>query len=292
MKTSRRTIKAMKIFGATVTTVFTLATVFTASAAWFASINTVEATGMMIQAANDYVNIEGLTLCKFNYSVDPATGFINYLSPEDGSVGTYQFVSGEGHNRFEDAEGNPQTMNLFDPVSIEIGESLRNLYCNAVYEVTINSPLTSSDLKVFADRILDKAKARGDIFLSDCLDFDVFSENDLAAITTDVYYPSYIDEEDRGDYSFSGYDEIYYKVSYLASLKASHANFYKTKPKPNQIAIHDPENIQTIDFVDGLAKFYINVNYAPKQLEKYSKQLINGNINAIYDYEFVIDMGS
>ena len=120
----------------------------------------------------------------------------------------------------------------------------------------------------------------------------MFSENDLAAITTDVYYPTYIDEEDRGDYSFSGYDEIYYKVSYLASLKASHANFYKTKPKPNQIAIHDPENIQTINFVDGLAKFYINVNYAPKQLEKYSKQLINGNINAIYDYEFVIDMGS
>ena len=292
METSKRTIKGIKILGATVTVVFTLASVFTATAAWFASNNSVEATGMIIQAKNDYVNIESLTLCKFNYSVDQGTGLINYLSPEDGSVDTYSFVSGEGHNRFEDAEGNPQTMNVFDPVSIEIGENLRNLYCNCIYEVVINSPLTSSELKIFANRLTDKAKSRNDIFLSDCLDFDVFTEDDLDAVTTNVYYPSYIDEEDRGDYTFSGYDEIYYKISYLSSLKASHANFYKTKPKPNQIAIHDPDNIQTIDFVNSTAKFYINVNYAPKQLEKYSKQLINGNINAIFDYVFVIDMSN
>ena len=292
MKTSKRTIKGMKILGATVTTVFTLASLFTATAAWFASNDSVEATGMIIEAVNDYVNIDCLTLCKFNYAVDPGTGFIDYYSPENGTVDSYTFVSGEGHNRFEDENGNPQIMNVFDPVSIEIGEELRNLYCNSIYEVTINSPLTSAELRVFAKHLTEKTKSRNDIFLTDCLDFDVFTKEQLDAITTDVYYPSYIDEGDRGNYSFSGYDEIYYKVSYLSSLKSSHANFYKTNPKPDQIAIHDPDNPQTVNFVNSETKFYINVNYAPKQLEKYSNQLINGNINAIFDYVFLIDMSN
>ena len=290
---NKRTSKAIKIASATITTIFTLATAFTATYAWFASNLSVTATDMIIQVKNEYVNIDCLTLFKFNYPVDPGTGFIDYYSPQDGSVEVYPFVSGEGHDRFEDDEGNPQTMNVFDPVSIEIGESLRNLYCNSVYEVTINSPLTSAELRVFANHLTDKVKVRNnDIFLTDCLDFDVYTEEDLAAITTDIYYPSYIEEEDRGDYSFSGYEEIYYKISYLSSLESSHANFYKTQPKPNQIAIHDPENIQTINFVDSTAKFYINVNYAPKQLEKYATELINGNINAIFDYVFVLDMSN
>ena len=63
-----------------------------------------------------------------------------------------------------------------------------------------------------------------------------------------------------------------------------------TNPKTSQIAIHDDQNLKTLNFVDGKATFYINVNYAPSELEKYARNLAVENRVGINDYVFSVDL--
>ena len=285
MKTSKKICKRLKILSALVGATISLVSLASATLAWFFVNRTVMADGIFVSAKNDAISIESIRLCKFNYPI--VDGESLYLKPEDGTVNVYDYVSGTGHERFEDANGNQQTMNLFDPVLVELGTDLRDLYCNAVFIVEISSGNISAGLEVFAD-LLNKAKnSDSDFYLSDCVDFDIYTPTDLALVTGKTYYPSHID--DVANTTLTGYDEIFYKISYLASSD-THANFYSTSPKPSQIEIHDSQHLKTLNFVNGRATFYINVNYAPTELEKYAANLAVENRVGINDYVFSVDL--
>ena len=279
----------LKIVGATMTIVFSLAAAFSGTIAWFNTSKSQAIDAGSFQVVNNSVSISSLTLCKFNYYGEGQ--FIDYLHPEKGNVSTYEFNSTTGH--FEDDEGNVQEMNMFDPVEYTLSSSLRNLYCNAVYIVTISGSSPSMELEVFANYIEKQKTSNTDIFLSDCADFNVYTQEELDAITTRVYYPSHIINPQSVD--LTGYEEIFYKIDYLASTQ-NHAHFYNDDPedldyeKPEQIAIHNPLSPKTVYFTNNTTTFYINVNYSPAQLASYAAGLIEGSRKAIYDYYFAIDM--
>ena len=285
---SKSKIRKLKIASALFATVISFASLISATAAWFFSNRSVNSEGMVVSAKSDGINIESIKLCKFNYPyMDSESLYLNYLRPEDGWVDVYNYVSGVGHERFEDANGNPQTMNLFDPVLVELGTDLRDLYCNAVFIVEISSGNVSAGLEVFAD-LLNKAKTSdSDFYLSDCVDFDIYVQSDLDAVVGKTYYPSHITDVENT--TLTGYDELFYKISYLSS-SSTHANFYNTNPKPSQIAIHDSQNLKTLNFVNTKATFYINVNYAPQELEKYARNLAVENRLGINDYAFSVNL--
>ena len=282
---SKSTRRKLKIASAVTATVISFTSLISATAAWFFTNQRVEADGMVVAAKNDGIVIESIRLCKFNYPI--VDGESLYLKPEDGSVNVYDYVSGVGHERFEDTNGNPQTMNLFDPVLVELGTDLRDLYCNAVFIVEISAGNVTAGLEVFADLLNKSKNSESDFYLSDCVDFDVYIPSDLDAVTGKTYYPSHIDDVENT--TLTGYDELFYKISYL-SENSTHANFYETNPKPSQIAIHDEQNLKTLNFVNGRATFYINVNYAPTELEKYARNLAVENRVGINDYAFSVDL--
>ena len=282
---SKSTRRKLKIASAVTATVISFTSLISATAAWFFTNQRVEADGMVVAAKNDGIVIESIRLCKFNYPI--VDGESLYLKPEDGSVNVYDYVSGVGHERFEDTNGNPQTMNLFDPVLVELGTDLRDLYCNAVFIVEISAGNVTAGLEVFADLLNKSKNSESDFYLSDCVDFDVYIPSDLDAVTGKTYYPSHIDDVENT--TLTGYDELFYKISYL-SENSTHANFYETNPKPSQIAIHDEQNLKTLNFVNGRATFYINVNYAPTELEKYARNLAVENRVGINDYVFSVDL--
>ena len=283
---SKLTLRKLKIASAVTATVVSFGSLISGTAAWFFTNQKVETDGIVVSAKNDGIVIESIRLCKFNYPI--VDGESLYLKPEDGSVNVYVYVSGVGHERFEDANGNPQTMNLFDPVLVELGTDLRDLYCNAVFIVEVSAGNITAGLEVFAD-LLNKAKtSESDFYLSDCVDFDIYTPSDLTAVTGKTYYPSHIDDVENT--TLTGYDELFYKISYLSEESATHANFYESNPKPSQIAIHDEQNLKTLNFVNGRATFYINVNYAPSELEKYARNLAVENRLGINDYVFSVDL--
>ena len=282
---SKSKLRKLRIISALCASVISFGSLISATAAWFFTNQRVEADGMVVAAKNDGIVIESIRLCKFNYPI--VDGESLYLKPEDGSVNVYDYVSGVGHERFEDANGNPQTMNLFDPVLVELGTDLRDLYCNAVFIVEISAGNVTAGLEVFADLLNKSKNSESDFYLSDCVDFDVYIPSDLDAVTGKTYYPSHIDDVENT--TLTGYDELFYKISYL-SENSTHANFYETNPKPSQIAIHDEQNLKTLNFVNGRATFYINVNYAPTELEKYARNLAVENRVGINDYAFSVDL--
>ena len=150
--------------------------------------------------------------------------------------------------------------------------------CNAIYEVTFtSSELVNALLDLQSIRLTAKSKASNEIFLTDCVDFDVFYESDLSdsnplytdGVDNKLYYPSYIDKATP----LSESEEVYYKLSYLSNLISedplqSHSNFYSSNPKPDDIdlAIDD-----SVTFTSETVTIYINVNYAPTELEQYYK---------------------
>ena len=282
---SKSTRRRLKIASAVTATVISFGSLVSATAAWFYTNRSVSADGMIVSGKNDGIVIESIKLCKFNYPI--VDGESLYLKPEDGTVNVYDYVSGVGHERFEDSNGNPQTMNLFDPVLVELGTDLRDLYCNAVYIVEISSGSLTAGLEVFADLLCKSKNSDSDFFMSDCVDFDIYTESDLAAVTGKAYYPSHIDDVEHT--TLTGYDELFYKIAYLSS-NDTHANFYNTNPKPSSIAIHDDQHLKTLNFVNDRATFYINVNYAPSELEKYAANLAVENRVGINDYAFSVDL--
>ena len=262
---------------------FSMFSLFAATLAWFNTNRTVRSEGMLVRATSEATSIDSITLCKFTYPI--VDGEALYLNPSLGTVNTYSFV--RAHSRFEDSNGNPQTMNLFDPVLVELGTDLRDLYCNAVFIVELSASKPSATLQVFAE-LLNKVKPNdSDFYLSDCVDFDIYTPADLAAVTGKGYYPSHI--EDVTNTTLTGYDEIFYKIAYLSS-NDTHANFYSTNPKPSNIAIHDSLHPKTLNFSNSTSTFYINVNYAPSQLERYASSLAVENRNGIYDYAFTVNL--
>ncbi len=275
-----------KIILATTWIIICLLCVASGTYAWFLSATNVRMSASSFAVANLEAEIDSVLLYKFDYPYFTGTRLIDWHSPEDGTVDSYGFDS--QRNQFGetvDEVWQPVTvMNLYDPVSLLItGDTLDSLNCNAIFAVTIaTDDFTTADLLVFADLLTEKTKESDQIFLSDCIDFDYFLPSDLAAVTNkELYYPDFKDPESD---ILTEKEELYYKTTYLSSTLDSHAHFYGPDPKPERIAIHDPENIRSITFVDGRATFYVNVNYAPSELEGYAHTLGWSTVYAVFDY--------
>lgn len=326
---SSKTRTRLKIAAATATAIFSLASVFTATYAWFASSGTVTATGMQITVANEKgAKIDKVRLIKFDYAPDGIGGY-DYLNPYTGSVNAYDFnekegtfgyferTPGTGNYSYADGKYTKQdtytydytwnvvsSMNVYDPVEKVIrGNSfdLRSLNCNVIYEITFSSSLAGDFyLQSNSFRNLEKTKRESEIYLTSCADFDAFYADDISASIGSeagkpLYYPTYLPYDAENPYlggSEGSIDEIYYRLSYWASIKNSHANYYSTNPMPTNISIDANEPMSFADDPSSTYTMYINVNYAPDRLTDYVKKIYSGNITAVYDYNFSFSFNS
>ena len=171
------------------TAIFSLASVFTATYAWFASQGRVEATGMAIGVQmTGSANLDQINLIKFNYHSETIGGFevVDYLDPGTGEVSKYYFNrdydNGVGSFGYDD-NGNfvavDASMNVYDPVDRIIrGGNLNSLNCNAIYEVVFSSSFDAAYLQLYSD-LISKIPGTNQILLSDCVDIDLYYENDL-----------------------------------------------------------------------------------------------------------------
>lgn len=351
----KKTGRKISVVLATGTVLFTLASAFTGTYAWFdASLNLTTNTGNFEIAVTGSCGLDNVRLIKFDYGTTTYGSFetIDWLTPETGHVNSYNY-NYELHSFGVDA------MNPYDPVDRVVrGTSLKELNCNAVYEVTfVGSGIGTTYFQLSSsifDVIRDKSE---DILLSDCVDIDIFYEDDLydtnplfvceddnnTSLVNEyddlVYFPSYKFRRNNRYYRWDGLTwnqsldvpteegstnrgtinyptylpespevgdyyyvlktpsalgdvaseiadaQIYYKISYLSSLKAAnaHSHFYGN-PKTSSIDI--VEN-KIISFEDGVpVRFYINVNYAPSVADTFMRDIFLNDIIAKYDYGF------
>ena len=280
---------SIKVIAATSVTVFSLLSCLSAVIAWFSVIDYAQNGGGGFNVKNSACEVENVNLYKFNYGHMEIDGdqFVDYLAPEKGEVGKYEYNSTEEEFGYYDNEvWTPvDVMNIFDPIDLIISSSsLIDLNCNAIYEVTISSSdFEECVMKIQSELIEGRTKGTRDIFLSDCADFDFYLPSDISnsnpALANKAYYPSYIEQSTV----LSADEEIYYRISYLSSLEDSHTNFYSALEKPNAVDITTGTNVT---FVDDLLTVYVNVNYSPSQLRDYASEIHLRNIMAIYDFFF------
>ena len=208
-----------KIIGATLTAVFSLASVFTVTYAWFSLNSSVSATGMNVRVGvSGSAEMTSLNLIKFDYDVETIGNLqvYDYLNPATGGVSEYyydkEYNSGAGSFGYDD-NGNfvpiETTMNIYDPVDRIIrGGDLSGLNCNAIYEASFSSNMVSSYLQLFVERLTDKSPSNNQILLSDCVDFDVYYETDLD-FCDDIYSSSATYEAG----SFTIYNGLLYRCT-------------------------------------------------------------------------------
>ena len=231
----------------------------------------------------DGCDVRDVQLIKFNYAPSIEGSGLDYLRPVRGDVNRYEYQNDSFGEEVASEWVSVSVMNLYDPVDVIVRNlDLSDLNCNAVYEVEFESgELTNCTMNMTAQRILDVVLADGQIALTDCIDFNVFTEAELDAVTTKaLYYPDYKDPEND---NLTSDEEIYYKTSYLASIAALKPHFYGNVSKPEFISV---ATSKSATFTTSRLKIYVNVNYAPLQLKKYMKDIYNGNITAVYDYYF------
>ena len=234
MKRSKQNV--LKIVAASAVSLFSLASVVIATIAWFSFASRAQANGETFKVITNGSGYElgDVYLHKFNYEekrVGNVT-MIEYLTPETGEVKRYLYDK-ETYNQFgetvQDTWVPVSTMNVYDPIEfiIHSNASLRDLNCNAIYEINVLSDsLTNCYLSVDALRLTEKTKTDEQIFLTDCVDFDVYVEEDLVDKIDEntwnsnlytnggepLYYPSYSNKLNR---SLTDLEKIYYKILQL-----------------------------------------------------------------------------
>ena len=207
MGSKNKTRTRLKIIGAAATAVFSSAAVFSGTYAWFASNAQVTASGISFSVATpDIYELNSIKLIKFDYSSTTYGSFTStdWLTPETGQVNSYDYD-------YDSHSFNIDAMNPYDPVDRVVrGTSLKDLNCNAVYEVTITGPNSRTVYFELTSSVFDVIKEhKEDVLLSDYVDIDIFYEDDLdddneLFIATDnaetplvneynslLYYPSY-----------------------------------------------------------------------------------------------------
>ena len=292
MKKKKSNIK--KIVLATSIAIFSLANCFVGVFAWFVTYLGSSTSVDQFVVSNKDARIDSVELIKFDYDYDMIGGqrYYKYLNPESGNVNVYQYDADNEYFYYVDELGVTQqtdVMEKYDPVdNIIHGLSFKEMNCNAIYKITFASgSLTNCYLQLFAE-LFAKTPGLNQILLSDCLNFDVYYESDLADDNPafynsetgnyDAYYPSYVFDSDSEEL-------MYYKIQYLSFQDGVvHKNFYEELEKPSSINL--ARNVSTDFSNDQTLTVYINVNYEPSKLDKYYQQIYINNIIAIYDFYF------
>ena len=304
--------KKTRIIAIAAVTFFSLCANVLATVAWFTSNRSAQnENDYFAVKENDNACIESVYLYKFNYhettygSGNDAFTVIDYLTPETGEVKKYAFDEDEQEfGEIIDGIFNPVTvMNIYDPIEKVIKQNsfnLLDLNCNAVYEINFSSSsLSSTYVDIFANWLSSKTKNSDEIFLTDCVDFDSYLVSELADSNPNfstidpetsetinkMYYPSYIGKNE----TLTDEEDVYYKISYLSSLNNTHLHFYGNVSKPERISLVN-NNPRAVTFDNnGKLKLFVNVNYAPSELEKYQKDIYESNIKAVYDYSLTFN---
>ena len=200
-------------------------------------------------------------------------------------------------------------MNLYDPADMIINHDLQSLHCNAIYELKI-SLSNYQNVKFSLEAIKkDEVTLEGtDIALSTCVDFNVFTSDQLRddytigqelvygphtdtieGVTKPTeFYPDYKKDNSGNALEFLDEDleEPYYKISHLAMI-SDKDNFYSQETQSNRVEICTDMSAPTAtEQGQKYAYIYINVNYAVDQLEKYAKDISTSTITAKYDFSF------
>ena len=273
--------------------VFSLVASISATVAWFAAQRSLSVrTGDFEVTVVGEADLLSVNLIKFDYNTttwnvgSSQIEIVDYIDVSSGRVHVYDYdYTNHVFGRFENSVWKTvSAMNMYDPVAGVIrGNSLMDLNCNAIYEVSFNSPMGECYFELTSTTF--DVGSGYDLLLSDCVDIDIFYEADLENAenypSTDGkpnYYPSYM----PANYDMSDEEEIYYKLSYLSSRMVSHSHFYGD-PKQNSITI---AHNKPVDFTSGAITFYINVNYSPSQADEYMTEIYGNEIRAKYDYGF------
>ena len=295
----------MTIVAATSVAIFSLGSVFGGAYAWFTVMLKRDVTASQFAVVNNrYCQMHDVELIKFVYTEtvhgSGANEFVDngYLNPENGVVHQYDFNKTENaFGYYEDSTWHEvSAMNTYDPVDLKVfSANLRGQNCNAVYKFTIaSSDYTDIYLSSTVAKVL-KTKEDDELFLTTCVDYDIFYESDLLDSNplfidgedTKKYYPSFIDKSE----SMTDVEKIYHKISYLSSLKSTHAHFYGGSS--NEISLEADKALSfTYDSVEdtNLLTVYVNVNYSPSQLEYTQNLIYLGDIKAVYDFMFKFDV--
>ena len=292
MKTKRK--KNLRIIAACSVAIFSLMAVCGGVYSWFTlELSQKTDSGSFAVVNLGTCDLYSIDLYKFNYYVHTygTSEVIDYFNPEAGNVGKYGFDKTRQQFGYLDDQSEwhqVAMMNTYDPVDLMIfGGTVKDLNCNSVYKFVISTEnLTNVKLKSTVNKIIDRLKEDDEIFLTSCTDFDLFFESDLAdsnpLLANKVYYPSYIDTSE----TLTAEEEIYYRTSYLASLKEEHAHLYGSSDLETDLA-HDT-NV-TFDYGTGdigYLTLYVNVNYAPSELEDTMHLIYERHITAICDFGF------
>ena len=301
----------LKIIAACSVAIFSLATLFGGSYAWFTLVMSQQIENDNFAVVNNgHCELFAANLIKFDYATavygsgEYEFTAIDYLNPENGEVNMYGFD--KERNSFgyidEDSQWVPvDAMNVYDPIeSIIFGSELKDLNCNAVYEFTVTADdFDDALLNSTIVKLMDKIKEDDELFLTSCVNFDLFTVADLSDdnpafhVEDDPstpedesykpYYPSYIPKTQ----TLTENEEIYYRSSFLASVATSHPHFYGGSAEA--IALSTDKDV-TFNYDSTLGtkvlKFYVNVDYAPSELEYTQSKIYLGNIKAVYDFMF------
>lgn len=288
----------LKLISATAVTIFSLFVLSFGVYAWFATrlAGATTSEDFNVTMIGD-CTLGSVKMYKFNYykTIDGSgRETIDYLYPENGSVSKYDYSDVHGHFGYtEDGDWhNVSAMNVYDPVELMISSSnsLLEMHCNVIYEITFSSSFVNPNMKLAANLYEDIVAGRNQILLSSCIDFDVYFASDLAD-DNPLFYNSTSGQYDVYDpgykASYNDVEKTYYKISYLSSLvnEGEHTNFYSSNPQPDTITL---KNTGISMNNEGEFTVYINANYAPSELSKYSKKIYENNITARYNFGFEI----
>lgn len=272
--------------------VLSLTAFFTGSFAWFANNSTAEVSGMHFTVESESISISSVTLYKFDYPI--VNDEIDYLAPQNGEVNTYSYYDTPERRAFGEVVHNDQTgedewvpvstMNLYDPLNGYITQrGLWGLNSNAIFKIVIHAEegQGQATINFHASVISGLPKQENDIWLSDCVDFDLYLPGDLEGEFPADYYPTYYLDEAPSEEP----DLTYYKISYLSKMEQSHSHFYTQSEKETAISL----GTENLTFVDGSATVYVNVNYAPSQLSRFENIITpEERIRAVYDYSLML----
>ena len=252
-----------KIVGATISAVFSLATVFSVTIAWFSTNAEVNASNMQIVVqSNGTCEIDDIKLIKFDYSTKTigSLTYLEYLKPEEGTVNKYDYDydnhsfgtyeagakyyqwNGSSWDISDDDPGSGangtvsypseleeltpevddyylvtngdwnavEAMNVYDPVDMIVrGTGLKDLNCNAIYEVSFTSPNDLTYALTLTSSLFTVADLGEDILLSDCVDIDIFFESDLLDSN-----PLFFQEDNGETLTANEYNDRLYYPSY------------------------------------------------------------------------------